>query len=468
MSLRITQSMLYSRSLDDLRRSLAGSTRLQEMVATGRRINRPSDDPAAALRILPLNAEIRDLERMADNVALARESLDLAAANLQDTSSLMLRARELTVQAANGTMSERDRQGLAAEFDQLLDQLVSLGNSRRGDRYLFAGTRSDRAPFALVTDAAGTRVVYSGDGNPVSLELAPGLDSDVLVPGDRLFLRRERGATTFEGDTGAAPSGASDSGVGFDLLRVTFAGLAGAPPGMSAGSGPTTALGALTWSFAGGALSIGGGPAVPVTFPVTNQTFTTADGRTVSLSLSAAPVPATGTLTAEAELSIDGGTSTARVDFAASEVQVRNSLEGTVLNVNVAALQRTGTELVKYEGTFDAFTSLIAVRDTLRNTRGESQQTVSARLTSLLGELDAAHEGVLGGLREFGSRSENTILIGSRVQAMRDSAREALSLTQDADLAESIVAFNQQQMVYQAALGVSSRVIQTSLLDFLR
>ena len=54
MTIRITQNTLYSRALFDMQRGLFRYSQLQTEVATGRRVNLPSDDPQAALRILPL------------------------------------------------------------------------------------------------------------------------------------------------------------------------------------------------------------------------------------------------------------------------------------------------------------------------------------------------------------------------------------------------------------------------------
>src|SRR5688572_24025678 len=105
MSMRITQGLLYSRALNDVQRGLFRYSQLQQEVASGRRISRPSDDPAAALRVLPLRSDIRNLEQLSGNVSLARETLDTSTASLEDASTLMQRVRELTTQASNGTMS---------------------------------------------------------------------------------------------------------------------------------------------------------------------------------------------------------------------------------------------------------------------------------------------------------------------------------------------------------------------------
>ena len=59
MSLRITQSHLYNRARQDIHRGLLGYNALQQQIATGRRVNRPSDDPAASLQIIPLQNDLR-------------------------------------------------------------------------------------------------------------------------------------------------------------------------------------------------------------------------------------------------------------------------------------------------------------------------------------------------------------------------------------------------------------------------
>ncbi|MFO1076340.1 MAG: flagellar hook-associated protein FlgL [Planctomycetota bacterium] len=475
MSIRITQGMLYSQALNDVQSGLLRYSKLQQQVASGRRISKPSDDPAAALRILPLRNDLRNLERLGDNVALAQETLDTGSASLEDASSLMQRVRELTTQAANGTMSAQDRASASAEVDQLLSQLVSIGNSRRGDRYLFGGTESSGAPFELVDGPGGKRVVYLGNHESLEVEVAPGVKTALNLPGDSILMRRERGATTFapfEGTaaTGAAPGSGGDTGVGFAALEVTFAGLhTDAPSTVSAGAGATTALGPLSYAFtaAPATLSVGGGPALNL--PITDGAFTTADGRTISLTVTGVPAQLTGTFTAKAGLSTDGGQTVTEVSaFTGNVVGVRNTFDGSVLNVNVDRLARTGQETVRFDGTFDAFTTLITLRDVLRNEGGLSDATVRDRVAQMLGEIDGAHDAVLDGMRELGFRSSSMDLLDNRVQGLRVTREQSLSQVQDTDMAEAILQLQRQDLSYQAALQVSSRIIQTSLTGILR
>lgn len=475
MSIRITQGMMFSRALTDVQRGLYRYSQLQQEVATGRRINKPSDDPAAALRILPLRNDLKNLEQLSGNVSLARETLDTSTASLEDASALMQRVRELTTQAANGTMSDSDRQSIGAEVDQLLNQLVSIGNSRRGDRYLFGGTATGSAPFDLIEDEGGTRVVYRGNRESLQVDVAPGVSTGLNVPGDAIFQVRNRTATTFQPApgtlaTGAAAVGFGDTGIGFGGLDVRFAGLhTDTPSTITAGAGASNAVGPLTFQFTTGpaTLSIGGGPAQPI--PVTDGVFTTSDGRRLSLSVSGVPATTSGTFTARAGLSTDGGQTVVDIsDFSASSVQVGNSHDGTVLNVDVRTLARTGREEVKFNGTFDAFTTLATLRNLLRNDSGLTNSEARDRIAQMLAEVDGAHDGVLDGLRELGFRSSSMDVLKNRVEGLRVSRTESLSLVQDTDIAESILELQRQDLSYQAALQISAKVMQTSLQGFLR
>ena len=149
MSIRITQGMMYARALTDVQSGLFRYSQLQQEVASGRRISRPSDDPAAALRILPLRSDLRDLSQLSNNVVLARETLDTSASALEDASSVMQRVRELTTQAANGTLSGNDRKSIGAEVDQLLSQVLGTANHR--SHWIQSMAARARATTATVT-----------------------------------------------------------------------------------------------------------------------------------------------------------------------------------------------------------------------------------------------------------------------------------------------------------------------------
>ena len=471
MSLRITQGIIFSQSLRDIQRSLLGTVKLQQQIASGLRVNRPSDDPAATLRILPLKSDLRRLDLMIENTNLAKETLNTGAASLEDASAIIQRVRELAIQGANGTVSAGDRASLGQEIDQILQQMVSVANAQRGGRFLFGGTVTNKPPFALITGPNGSRVEYRGNLETLTVDVAPGVQTALNIPGSDIFLNKDREVTNFAGSTGAVPGTGTFTGKGADTVSISFAGLnipAGVV-GIAQGTGTTTALGNLSYTYVASppTLSINGGVATPVTageqeLPVGKQ------GSVISLNLSLPITPATGTLTSTANLSIDGGLSNTLVDFTSNELQVTDSISGNEVSVDVSALTITGEEQVAYGGIFDLFETLITIRDLLQNADGNSQSSVSNALSSSLGKLDKAHENLLDGLRGLGFRSQNMSLIQNRVEGLRATSQEALSLSRDTDIVSAIVEFNEANTIYQAALQVGARVVQISLLNFLR
>ena len=184
--------------------------------------------------------------------------------------------------------------------------------------------------------------------------------------------------------------------------------------------------------------------------------------------MTAAPTPATGTFTAKAALSVDGGASSIEVsDFSATAVGVRDANNGSTVHIDVTGLARIGTDEIEHDGTFDAFTLLISLRDIMQNSNNVSDETVRQRASALLSEIDSAHDSVLDGLSELGFRSASMQALDNRVSGLRVSREKSLSDIQDTDMAQAILALQRQDIAYQAALQMGSRVIQTSLQNFL-
>ncbi|MEO0481388.1 MAG: flagellar hook-associated protein FlgL [Planctomycetota bacterium] len=467
---RIPSTAFQLRSLIDLRRNLSATSTLQQQIATGRRVQRPSDDPIAAARILPLRAELQRLDRISDNAQSAQSAIDLAGSTVSQVSDLLIRARELSIQAANSTVGGVERQTLANEVEQLLQQLIVVANSENGGRFLFGGTVDDRPPFERVDGPDGsTRVLYRGDRGRREIEVAPGLREATNFPGSEVFFAHDRGPTLLSGRTGLATIPGFDTGVGTDQLEVRVAGLRTEPPavGIALGNATNEVVGEFDYRFtAPDQLQIGTGPTVTVT-PGQNRIPVNGSGDEISLNLVLPITPTLGKLVVEAELTLDGGETFTRVDFQERLIAVEDSLDGSVLHLDVSGLRRAGVEEVTYQGTFDAFQALIEVRDALRATDGPGSAALQDRLQELVGAVDEAQERILAQVQDFGSRSQTLQLTQNRIATLQDNQTAELSRLEDTDLASAISELEVLNINYQAALQVTARALQTSLFNFL-
>lgn len=159
--MKVSTAYLFDRAterMSNLQNQLATT---QAQMAVSKQILSPSDSPdkAAAIQRLKGEVERQDSHSRTLQVALRRYTAEETA--LQSGNDLLLRLKELSIQAANDTLGPDDRKAIATEMQALRDQLVSLGNTRDDSgNYLFSGTRVNTPAFAL--NAQG-QVEYLGD-----------------------------------------------------------------------------------------------------------------------------------------------------------------------------------------------------------------------------------------------------------------------------------------------------------------
>lgn len=183
---RVTERLLVDKLLGNLQANSEKFDRLQESVSTGRRIIRPSDDPTGSVTSLVLRSNNDELEQAQQNIELAEGWLNATDVALQDISSILQRVRELTVQGANETLSEKETQALGNEVDELLSHAMQMANSRYGDRFIFGGFNTRSLPFEFL-DSAKTGWQYNGDNGEIERSVAPGVRISINTSGDRVF-----------------------------------------------------------------------------------------------------------------------------------------------------------------------------------------------------------------------------------------------------------------------------------------
>ena len=172
----------------------------QLQVATGKKILTPADDPSGTVRALNVEEDLAIIDQYGRNASLAQGQLSLTETALTEVQTSLSRVRELAVQANNSPLSPENRQAIADELNQRLDELVDLANTRVGnDEYLFAGFQNTTRPFSR----SGSTVTYNGDDGQRFLEIAPGSQVAVRDPGSRVFLAARAGNGDFDFRAGA-------------------------------------------------------------------------------------------------------------------------------------------------------------------------------------------------------------------------------------------------------------------------
>ena len=178
--------------------------RLQEQTTTGSRMNRPSDDPSSAYRVLSLNSQGESLENYINNLSDMISTLELSSTAVQDIESAITDTKVRLTQIISGTYPEQTRKNTAEGINDILEQIVALANTKNMGQYLFGGNNTTSAPYLMErTNGEITAVTYQGDFETRQVEVAPGVKSSAFCVGYDIFGSNDRSDPVFLGDTGA-------------------------------------------------------------------------------------------------------------------------------------------------------------------------------------------------------------------------------------------------------------------------
>ncbi|MGB9885467.1 MAG: flagellar hook-associated protein FlgL [Moorellales bacterium] len=181
--MRVTNRMLVTTVQHNLEKNLSRLMKLQDQMSSGKLVSRPSDNPMALSRIMSLRTGLAEQEQHTRNMEDAIGFLDASESALAKFTDTLQRVRELTIYGASGTLSDSDRQALAAEVDQLIDELVQTGNTAYAGQFLFGGQKTTTKPLERQGDA----VVYQGNQSPLLWEVSPDVTMEIGVAGSEVF-----------------------------------------------------------------------------------------------------------------------------------------------------------------------------------------------------------------------------------------------------------------------------------------
>jgi len=372
-------------------------SRLQEQASTGSRINRASDDPSIAYRVLGLNSQERFLEGYMDNISQAVSTLEISMVVVEDMISQFADTKVLLTQIVSGVYGQEGRERIAEAINSTLEQVVSLANTKHLNEHLFGGGDTGSAPYAVArTNGEITSVTYQGSFENREIEVAAGVQSSTFYVGDQIFRSDSRSTPVFLGDTGA-----------------------------KAGSGTSNVTGDV-W--------------LTVTYNETSEKY---------------------------ELSIDDGDNTVEVPTSGdvSNIAVENS-DGDVLYVDATTIS-TGVDMVRVPGTYDMFSTLINIRDILKNQRGLSDAQIQELRNYSIGSLEEIRSLLTEKSVSMGSRIGFLEDMKGTVENIKFGTEDETTMLQEADIAQIAIDISRREVLYQMSLSVAGRLMSMSLLDFI-
>lgn len=411
--IRISSQQIFSGGINRLQDINSNLVDTQQQISTGKRVNKPSDDPVAAARILKLDQEVRQVETYQRNATLADNRLKQEESALSSAVDIIQRVRELTVQAGSGSLSANDRLSISSELKERLGQLANVANTRDASgEYIFSGFQGQTPAF--VRNETG-EWKYQGDEGQRVLEIDDGVTVPISDHGKGIFVDVPKAVSVTGSDDGTGTGSPANGYIsGLEVvapkdLRDAFSGKA-----------PDN----LVVSFTDNAGTL----EVVVTDPRDGNTITTE------------PAPA----------------------VVGEEFRVA----GMKMTVNDAQVDETYTLGINdTQSVFGTIENLIDGLEGIAKGSPAGNAQYDALIANSLGNLDSAQESIILKQTELGGRLN---AVESTQAFLEDSGlytKEIRSQLQDVDYAEAISNLSFQSFVLQAAQQSFAQVSQLSLFD---
>lgn len=185
--MRVTQSMVSGNSLRNISSSYNRLAELNNQVATGKKITKPSDDPVVAMKGMYFRSNLSQVEQYKRNLSELHLWMDNSEAGLEQATSGLDRVRTLLLKGKNDTNSVDERDAIAKEVAQIKDDLVNVANTQVNGKYIFHGTDVSNP---LVTNGAPPTVAENIDDpaiNNYGVEVSQGITMKANVSPSSTF-----------------------------------------------------------------------------------------------------------------------------------------------------------------------------------------------------------------------------------------------------------------------------------------
>jgi len=202
--MKVTDNTTFRMLQTNLGRITGRLENLRLQGSSGIKLNKPSDDPASIRPVLTTRTQIRHSERYLETMGVTLDKMESTDGHLANVENIMVRAKEVALNAVNSGLSDADLSTLADEIVQLRQQLLDSANAKVDGKYIFSGYKENTIPFvpnpAYISetvpptlgqydpaDSTTWPYLYQGDNNPTEIEITPGEKLQANLTGNDLF-----------------------------------------------------------------------------------------------------------------------------------------------------------------------------------------------------------------------------------------------------------------------------------------
>ncbi len=188
--MRITNSSMVRNHMYDTQQNLQRMDNMNKQLDTGKIINRISDDPHKAIKIMNLNNEIKYTEKYNYNIDETVGWMNNTDSSLEEVGRALNDIKESILKVGNGTYSETEMKAINAEMNEKIKELGETLNASHGGRYMFGGNSVDEPPVKIIENADGTvklELNPKANANDLKADISDGISIDYNVSAKEIF-----------------------------------------------------------------------------------------------------------------------------------------------------------------------------------------------------------------------------------------------------------------------------------------
>lgn len=497
--MRITDKFKHDLFMYQFNTVKSNLDRVQEQIASQKKVNRPSDDPVAFSSYVSLNSESLLYEQLNRNIQRVTTFGKVYDTCFNTMGDLLAQAKEVTINHASGSMDDALRETAVSQIESIIEQLVTLGNTVVGDTYVFGGKQSTSAPFRLNPDYSVDFLVAEGSETANEIYVDRGSTAQYNISGIDAFYDRSKTVYATPVNTYSGEATKYTGEVSLNTTDLVFT-VDGSNNAISRNGDPTAIIltqGVYTGAELASEIQTQLGSGYKVAYDASTRKFTiannTADAVTLDWAVSTNVANLLGFNAVDSTLAANGGRDTSDMDTGKTSFTVEMSADGLSYNYSVDGGPLSGPVLVNggtfidgstvvnetnrgvkitFSTTEDLGSATFEIKDysifeTLKNLRDALQYDNTAWSGAHISQISKAVNIVNRNSASVGVNLQTMETLKEANSARQQRTSEIISETINADLAQLAVEYNSLSTVYQSLMYSASKIQQLGLLNYL-
>lgn len=218
--MKVTDNSTFRLMQTNLNRITTDLQELRNQGATGLKFNKSSDDPGAIRPVLNTRTDIQETKRYLETMGNSGDKMASTDSHLSHVENILVRTKEIAINAVNSSLNQKDLNTLADEVGQLRNELLATSNAVVDGKYIFAGFQENTPPFVenknynaadyRPNDVDTWPYHYQGDNNPTRLEITSHEFLEVNLTGNEVFMGISNETATTDYTNLNVPAGSID------------------------------------------------------------------------------------------------------------------------------------------------------------------------------------------------------------------------------------------------------------------